>query len=269
MPIPGSPASRNRRPWPAKASSRPPTSSASSRSRPTNAPRWASTAGSAPPAPRRRQVQCRVLREYRPLELAEPLARLDAQLLDQRPARVLVGLQRVRLAVASGRGPASAAPAGAPGRDARRSAPPAGRRPRRGAPSASFASISCSSAATRRSSSRAISALREGLVGKLRQRRAAPQRQRPLERRNGAPRVAAGQLAPPLGHEPLEAVRVEALGIEPQLVAALARHDHAGRAVAGLTRQRLAQAGDLHLHRLGGVGGWTLAPQLVDQPVRA
>ena len=111
--------------------------------------------------------------------------------------------------------------------------------------------------------------LREGLVGELRQRRAAPQRQRPLQRRNGALRVAAGQLASPLGHEPLEAVRVEALGIEPQLVAVLARHDHAGRGAAGLTRQRLAQAGDLHLHRLGGVRRWTLAPELVDQPVRA
>ena len=64
-------------------------------------------------------------------------------------------------------------------------------------------------------------------------------------------------------------MRVEALGIERQLVAALARDDHAGRAVAGLTRQRLAQAGDLHLHRLGGVGGWTLPPELVDQTVRA
>jgi hypothetical protein len=110
--------------------------------------------------------------------------------------------------------------------------------------------------------------LREGLVGELRQRRAAPQRQRLLERRNGALRVGAGQLGAPLGHQPLEALRVEAVGIERQLVAALARHDHAGRAVTGLTRERLAQARDLHLHRLGGAGGWTLAPELVDQPVR-
>jgi hypothetical protein len=112
-------------------------------------------------------------------------------------------------------------------------------------------------------------ALRERLVGHFGQRRAAPQRQRLLERRNGALRPAPGQLAAPLGHEPLETVRVEALGIEPQLVAALARHDHASRAVAVLARQRLAQAGDLHLHGLGGVGGWTLTPELVDQPLRA
>jgi hypothetical protein len=47
----------------------------------------------------RRQVETRVLREYRPLELAQPLARLDPQLPDECPAGVLVGLQRVRLAV--------------------------------------------------------------------------------------------------------------------------------------------------------------------------
>ena len=41
----------------------------------------------------------RVLGEDRPLELAQPLSRLDPELLDQRPARVLVGLQRVGLAV--------------------------------------------------------------------------------------------------------------------------------------------------------------------------
>ena len=46
-----------------------------------------------------RQLKLRVLREYRPLEPAEPLARLDPELLDQSPARLLVGLQRVRLAV--------------------------------------------------------------------------------------------------------------------------------------------------------------------------
>ena len=45
----------------------------------------------------RRQVEFGVLREYRPLKLAEPLARLDAKLPDQCPAGVLVGLQRVRL----------------------------------------------------------------------------------------------------------------------------------------------------------------------------
>ena len=43
----------------------------------------------------------RVLGEDRPLQLAQPLARLDAELVDERAARVLVGLQRVGLAVAA------------------------------------------------------------------------------------------------------------------------------------------------------------------------
>ena len=62
----------------------------------------------------------------------------------------------------SGRARASAAPAGALGTDARRSAPPAGRPARHGRRAPSFASISCSSAATRRSSSRAISRCANG-----------------------------------------------------------------------------------------------------------
>jgi hypothetical protein len=42
-----------------------------------------------------------ILREDRPFELAQPVARLDAQLLDELPAGVLVDLQRVGLPVAA------------------------------------------------------------------------------------------------------------------------------------------------------------------------
>ena len=49
----------------------------------------------------RRRRQRRILREDRPLERAQPLARLDPELVDERAARVLVGLQRVGLAVAA------------------------------------------------------------------------------------------------------------------------------------------------------------------------
>ena len=48
-----------------------------------------------------RQRQRRVLREDGAFELAEALARLDAELVDERAPCVLVGLQRVRLAVAA------------------------------------------------------------------------------------------------------------------------------------------------------------------------
>ena len=39
-----------------------------------------------------RSIQRPVVGEYRPLQLAQTLARLDPELLDQLPARVLVGL---------------------------------------------------------------------------------------------------------------------------------------------------------------------------------
>jgi hypothetical protein len=68
-------------------------------------------------------------------------------------------------------------------------------------------------------------ALREPLIGEVRQGRAAPQRQRPLKRRSGAFRAARGEFAPPLGDETLEAVRVEAFGIELQLIAVFAGDD--------------------------------------------
>ena len=62
-------------------------------------------------------------------------------------------------------------------------------------------------------------------------------------------------------------MRVEPLGIERQLVAALARDDRAGAAASVRARQCLAQTRDLHLQRLGGAGRRALPPELVDQPV--
>ena len=73
------------------------------------------------------------------------------------------------------------------------------------------------------------------------------------------------ELVPALGDESLEAVRVEPLGIERQLVAMLAGDDYAGRAVAG--PERLSQPRDVYLQRPGGGLGWMLAPELVDQPL--
>ena len=93
--MPGSPTSRNSRPRPATASSRPAVSSASSRSRPTKAPATTFAAGVLD----RGEVEPRILGQDRALELAQPLARLDAQLVGQRAAGVAVGLQRVGLPV--------------------------------------------------------------------------------------------------------------------------------------------------------------------------
>ena len=112
--------------------------------------------------------------------------------------------------------------------------------------------------------------LREGkrLVGEVRQRIPAPQRQRLLERSDGRVGAVAGKLGAAPGEEPLEAVRVELLGIERQLVAALARDDRAVAAASVRARQRLAQTRDVHLQRLGRAGGRMLPPQRVDQAVR-
>src|SRR5918999_1785190 len=88
-------------------------------------------------------------------------------------------------------------------------------------------------------------ALRERLVGEVRQGRTAPQSQRSLQRRGGPLATARGELASPLADEPLEALRVEALGIKLQLVAVLARRDHALETVVLRTRERLAQPRDV------------------------
>jgi hypothetical protein len=112
-------------------------------------------------------------------------------------------------------------------------------------------------------------ALDEWLVRDVREGRAAPQRERPLERPNGVLRAALGQLASALGDQQLELVRVELLRIEPQLVAVVAGHDDVGGAVAARPGERLAQVGDVDLQRLRGGCGWMLSPQLVDQPVGA
>ena len=181
--------------------------------------------GAASPSPPERSRQRRVLREYRPFELAQPLARLDPQLLDQRPAGVLVGLQRIGLAVRAVEGQHQLRPQTLPIGvlcDQRLQLPHhLGMTTKR--------QLRLDQLLERRDAQiiePGDLALRERLVGELRQRRAAPQRQRLHERRNGALRAAAGQLAAPLGNEPLEAVRVEALGIKLQLVAVLAGHDH-------------------------------------------
>ena len=99
--MPGSPASRKRRPRPANASSSPATSSDSSGSRPAKPLRAVSTSGwpRGRLLRRRHELKLRVLGEYRPLELSETFSRLDPELLHQRPASILVGLQRVRLAI--------------------------------------------------------------------------------------------------------------------------------------------------------------------------
>ena len=106
-------------------------------------------------------------------------------------------------------------------------------------------------------------ALREPLVREVRERRAAPQGERVLERLRRARRTARRELGAAVREVALEAVGVEGTGVELQLVAVLVRGDRRGGA------ERPAQAGDVDLHGLRGRGRRLLAPQLVDQPVGA
>ena len=62
---------------------------------------------------------------------------------------------------------------------------------------------------------------------------------------------------------------VNAIGIDAQLVAVLARQDEPCRAVPRLLVEHLAQTGDVDLHRLRCGRGRRLLPELVDQPLGA
>ena len=148
-------------------------------------------------------------------------------------ARVLVGLERLGLAaaaverehqlaaqaLASGCSPISAS--SSPTSSAWR-------------PSARSASIRCSSAASRSSSSRAISALRERLVGEVGERRPAPQRERLVAAFATARRAAPRQLAPASATSRSKRCEVELLGVDPQHVAGRARDEPRRRRRAAL-----------------------------------
>ena len=89
-------------------------------------------------------------------------------------------------------------------------------------------------------------ALRERLVGEIRERRAAPQRQRVLEQRERALGPTGPQRRPALADEPLEPVRIQAARLELELVAMRPRDD---RPVGGA--ERLPQPRDMGLQGLG------------------
>ena len=78
-------------------------------------------------------IQRRVLPQDRPLQLLERRARLDPELVDEGPARVLVGVQSLGLPTRPVQRRHQTTSAGARGAGARRRAPRALRRARRGA----------------------------------------------------------------------------------------------------------------------------------------
>jgi hypothetical protein len=65
--------------------------------------------------------------------------------------------------------------------------------------------------------------LGERFVREVHERRAAPERERGTQQLGRPVRLGIGERATPLLDEPLEAVEVELLGLDPQLIASLRR----------------------------------------------
>ena len=83
--------------------------------------------------------------------------------------------------------------------------------------------------------------LRERLVGEVGQRRAAPQRERLLERRDGALRPLVRELPAGLAEQSLEPVGVHVVRLDAQLVAVPVRDDRPVRAGTRGARERAPQ----------------------------
>jgi hypothetical protein len=102
--------------------------------------------------------------------------------------------------------------------------------------------------------------LRELLVREVREGRTAPLRQRlpqAFGRLSGQP---AGQQAPPLVHQSLEAVEVERLRLDPQDVPGRPRREH-------VRRERPAQTRDVDAQRVAAPIARLVSPEVVDQAV--
>ena len=102
--------------------------------------------------------------------------------------------------------------------------------------------------------------LRERLVGDVHEHGPSRERERFTKRPGRRLGIARRLLAPTPGDEPLEAVEVELVWLDPEPVAGALRRDP-------ILPEALAKSVDLHLQRVGGARGRTLAPDRVDQPV--
>ena len=102
--------------------------------------------------------------------------------------------------------------------------------------------------------------LGEALVSEVRESRAAPQRQRLTQPLRRVGREAASKHAPPLLHQALEAVEIEAVRLDPNHVAGRSGRQHVGR-------KRLAKSRDVDPQCRRRALGRVLAPELVDQPI--
>ena len=101
--------------------------------------------------------------------------------------------------------------------------------------------------------------LSEGLVQEVRQRRAAPERERVAQRALGRGAVPSRERGPPFLCQPGEAVEVDALGLQLELVAGSARGDD--------LPQSLSKLRDIDLDGVGRCLGRIARPERLDQLV--
>ena len=101
--------------------------------------------------------------------------------------------------------------------------------------------------------------LGERLVEEVRERGAAPERERLAERALGRGRISCLERRPSVLREPREAVEVDALGIELEHVARRAGRDHGP--------ERLAELRDVDLDRVRRGLGRIAGPERLDEPV--
>jgi hypothetical protein len=209
-----------------------------------------------------------ILREDRALQLAQALSRLDPELLDELAPGVLVGLERVGLAVASVQREhqlrAQALPVGVLG-DQRLELP-------HDLGVTAERELRLDQLFHRRHAqileTRDLR-LRERLIREIGEHRASPQAERPVERFERLRGASGCKLGATLVEHALEAVRIHLLGADFEAVAVGTRDHDVVATVARPARESLAQARDVDLKRLCGGGGRLLAPQFVDQAVAA
>jgi hypothetical protein len=191
------------------------------------------------------EVEFGVVHEDRLFEPLERRARFDPELVDERAARRLVGLERFRLTTR------------AVEREHHMAAKALAQRMQRDQlfeladelGMAALREVGFDALFERRESeffeARDLG-LGERLVRELRQRRPAPERER--------------LLVPPLANEPFEAVHVDLVWVDAQDVAGRLRGEHP-------VREHLAQPRDVHLHARDGGLGRALAPEFIDEAV--
>ena len=105
-------------------------------------------------------------------------------------------------------------------------------------------------------------ALREPLVGEVRQRRAPPQLERLAQHSRSSVHLAVGQEPSPLSNKTLETHRVDRVWTKPKRIANRSSDD---QSIGGPRRlQGLAQLADQHLHRIRRIPDVAIPPQVLD-----